>query len=65
MRLEVERGVMDSVRKGLRSGAIKKDTYGRLVCAECDVQLTKRADPEDTGSIRTCQECGRRWHRLD
>lgn len=56
---------MDSVRKGLRSGAIKKDTYGRLVCAECDVQLTKRADPEDTGSIRTCQECGRRWHRLD
>ena len=65
MGMEVKVSAMDSVRKALRAGAIKKDTYGRLMCAECDVQLGKRTDPEGTGSIRSCPECGREWHRLD
>lgn len=56
--------MMESVRKGLRAGEIEKDTYGRLVCAACEVQLAKADDPDDVGSIRTCPECGVRWRRL-
>ena len=55
---------MISVRKGLRAGEISKDTYDRLVCAECGVDLGKRADPEDQGVIRYCPRCAREWRRV-
>ena len=55
---------MQSVRKGLRGGEITKDTYGRLACAECEVSLKKRDDPEEIGTLRFCPECGREWQRV-
>lgn len=56
--------MMETVRKGLRAGDLEKDTYDRLVCVTCKVQLSKSDDPENVGSIRTCPECGVRWRRL-
>ncbi len=58
------RQVMQSVQKGLRAGEIAKDTYDRLECAECGVQLTTKNDPEEVGSVRACPECGREWQQL-
>lgn len=55
---------MDSVRKGLRSGAIEKDTYERLTCAECEEELGTRNDPDEIGSVRFCPECGREWQKV-
>lgn len=52
---------MESVRKGLRSGAIEKDTYERLACAECGEQLSTEDNPEDLGVVRACPECGTEW----
>lgn len=56
--------IMQSVQKGLRAGEIAKDTYDRLECAECGIQLTTKNDPDDVGSVRTCPECGREWRQL-
>jgi len=55
---------MESTRKGLRSGAIEKDTYERLTCADCDAQLATENDPEEIGRIRFCPECGREWKEV-
>lgn len=55
---------MESVRKGLRSGAIEKDTYERLNCAECDEALETKNDPDKIGRIRVCPECGREWKKV-
>ena len=55
---------MRSVRKGLRAREIEKDTYDRLTCTACGVQLTTREDPEMLGMIRTCPECGREWEQV-
>lgn len=55
---------MDSVTKGLRRGAIVKDTYDRLICAECETTLKRTDDPDELGSVRTCPECGRTWRQL-
>lgn len=55
---------MESVRKGLRAGDIEKDTYERLVCADCDEPLNTRSDPDDVGKVRRCAECGREWQQL-
>ncbi|WP_195837574.1 MULTISPECIES: HVO_0758 family zinc finger protein [unclassified Halorhabdus] len=55
---------MKSVRKGLRSGDLKKDTYERLRCADCDEELKTENDPEEVGSVRACPECGRRWQQV-
>lgn len=55
---------MKSVRKGLRSGAIEKDTYDRLHCAECGSQLGTRNDPNEVYTIRVCPECGKQWKQL-
>ena len=53
-----------SVRKALREGEITKDTYERLTCAACDTRLNTRDDPDDIGTVRACQECGREWREL-
>lgn len=55
---------MKSIRKALRDGEITKDNYGRLKCSQCDLATTRRADPDGVGSIRTCPDCGRKWHQL-
>lgn len=55
---------MESVRKGLRSKAITKDTYERLECAECKERLKTRNDPEEVGSVRFCPDCGREWKQV-
>jgi DNA-directed RNA polymerase subunit RPC12/RpoP len=55
---------MDSIRKGLREGAIEKDMYERLICAECGEQLVTKNDPDDIGSVRACPECGGEWRQL-
>lgn len=56
---------MDTVRKGLREGQIAKDTYERLSCATCGVDLKTINEPDEIGSIRTCPECGTRWRQLN
>jgi predicted RNA-binding Zn-ribbon protein involved in translation (DUF1610 family) len=55
---------MKSVRKGIRSGDIEKDTYERLNCADCGEQLTTVNDPDELGTVRACPECGREWHEV-
>jgi len=55
---------MDSIRKGLRSGDLEKDTYERLVCASCGEELSTRNDPEVVGKLRICPECGGEWQQI-
>lgn len=55
---------MDSIRKGLRAGAITKDTYERLTCADCGVELATTNNPDEIGTIRHCPECGREWRKV-
>lgn len=55
---------MKSTQKGLRDGDILKDTYDRLECSQCDIQLTRRDDSDGVGAIRECPECGRKWRQL-
>jgi len=55
---------MESVRKGLRSGAIEKDTYERLNCTECGEQLDTKNDPDEIGTVRVCPDCGREWKKV-
>lgn len=55
---------MESIRKGLRSGDIEKDTYERLTCSDCGEQLTTENDPDDLGKVRVCPECGRQWKEV-
>lgn len=55
---------MKSTRKGLRNDELKKDNYGRIVCAVCDERLKKANDPEKVFSVRTCPSCGTEWKEL-
>jgi len=55
---------MKSVRKGLRSGEIEKDTYERLHCNRCEKALKSKNEPEEIGTVRVCPECGREWKEL-
>lgn len=55
---------MESVRKGIRSGDIEKDTYERLICADCDEVLKSENDPDEIGTVRVCPECGREWKEV-
>jgi peptide subunit release factor 1 (eRF1) len=55
---------MESTRKGLRSGDLDKDTYGRLNCTECDVHLDTKNDPDEVGRVRVCPECGQEWKEV-
>lgn len=56
---------MDSIRKGLRSGSLEKDTYERLNCVECDEELETKNDPDKIGSVRKCPDCGESWQQID
>ncbi|SDF17540.1 HVO_0758 family zinc finger protein [Halorientalis regularis] len=55
---------MESVRKGLRSGDIEKDTYERLTCAACGEQLGTENDPDELNTIRFCPSCDREWKKV-
>ena len=55
---------MKSVRKALRDGDLDKDTYGRLLCGECETNLKTKNDPEQIGSVRACPECGTEYKEL-
>lgn len=55
---------MESTRKGLRSDDLEKDTYGRLLCTECDEELETQNDPDAIGRVRVCSECGREWEEV-
>lgn len=55
---------MDSVRKGLRSGDIEKDTYERLTCSACGEDLGTKNDPEELGIVRHCPSCGEEWRKI-
>lgn len=55
---------MKSVRKGLRKGDLEKDTYGRLSCTTCGVDLKSRNDPGEVGTVKRCPECGNEWRDL-
>lgn len=55
---------MESVRKGLRSGDLEKDTYERLTCSECGEELDTTNDPDAVGRVRMCPECGQKWKEV-
>ncbi|ERH12196.1 MAG: hypothetical protein J07HB67_01210 [halophilic archaeon J07HB67] len=55
---------MESVRKGLRRGALAKDNYERLQCAECDESLKTDNDPDEVYTRRVCPECGAEWKEI-
>jgi predicted RNA-binding Zn-ribbon protein involved in translation (DUF1610 family) len=55
---------MDTVRQGLRASQITKDTYERLMCAECGERLKTRNDPDQIGVVRHCPDCGREWKQI-
>jgi rRNA maturation protein Nop10 len=55
---------MDSVRQGLRSDDIEKDTYERLSCGVCGERLKSKNDPEEVYTVRFCPECGSEWKQL-
>ena len=55
---------MQSVRKGLRSGDLVKDTYERLRCTACEEELKTENDPDEVGSVRVCPECGGKWKQV-
>lgn len=55
---------MKSTRKGLRAGEITKDTYERLVCAECEQTLATENPVDEVYTIRRCPDCGSEWKEL-
>jgi len=58
------RAAMETTRKGLREGQIEKDTYERLVCAECGESLQTDNDPDQVFNVKRCPECGTEWKEL-
>jgi len=55
---------MESVRKGLRSGDLERDTYDRLVCSSCEIRLKRRDVPDAVYTVRTCPDCGAEYKQL-
>lgn len=55
---------MKSVRKALRDGDIEKDTYGRLLCGDCEKNLQTKNEPSEIGVLRVCPECGEEYKEL-
>ncbi len=55
---------MKSTRKGLRAGDLEKDTYGRLRCSSCEMDLDTENDPDVVGKVRACPECGAQWKEV-
>jgi hypothetical protein len=54
---------MSSVRKALRAGTVRKDTYERLLCTDCGVPLNT-ASRGGVGWTRACPDCGREWRQV-
>jgi len=55
---------MESTRKGLRAGDLEKDTYGRLLCVECNETLDTKNDPDEIGRVRVCPDCDVEWKEI-
>ncbi|MFP8891294.1 HVO_0758 family zinc finger protein [Natrialbaceae archaeon A-CW2] len=55
---------MKSVRKALREGELTKDTYERVVCAECEKPLKTENDPDTISTIRRCPDCDAEWEEI-
>lgn len=55
---------MTSVRKGLRSGDLEKDTYERLTCTTCGEVLDTQNNPDVVGTKRVCPSCGSEWKQV-
>lgn len=55
---------MESVRKGLRSTTLTKDTYERLQCVECGENLMTENMPDEPFTVRTCPSCGEMWKEV-
>lgn len=55
---------MDTVREGIRDGAIDRGSYGRLACTACDRKLGLANEQETIGTIMECPECGTQWREL-
>lgn len=55
---------METVRRGLRAGDLKKDTYERLFCTACDIAVDTENPDDEVFSIRVCPECGQQWKQL-
>lgn len=55
---------MKSTQKGLRAGELEKDTYGRLLCADCEQDLDTENDPDVIGRVRVCPNCGGQWKEV-
>ncbi|AFZ71830.1 HVO_0758 family zinc finger protein [Natronobacterium gregoryi] len=55
---------MKSVRQALRNDELDKDTYDRLVCAECDKPLQTENDPDSIKTVRICPDCKQEWKEI-
>lgn len=55
---------METVRKGLRTDELEKDTYQRLLCTACEIAVDIENPDDEVFSIRTCPECGQQWKQL-
>jgi len=55
---------METVRNGLRSEDLEKDTYDRLVCLSCEAELERAEDTDAIGTVRACPDCGTAWKEL-
>jgi predicted RNA-binding Zn-ribbon protein involved in translation (DUF1610 family) len=55
---------MESVRKGLRSTTLTKDTYERLQCVACGENLATENPPDEPYTVRTCPSCGEMWKEV-
>jgi hypothetical protein len=53
-----------SISKGSRNGDIEKDSYKRLLCADCGTRLARRTVPDEPWTLRRCPECDRQWRDL-
>lgn len=54
---------MDTVHNGLREGDLEKDTYDRLVCAHCEVELERDKGHRLGKKVYRCPKCETRWER--
>ncbi|WP_197075861.1 HVO_0758 family zinc finger protein [Halostagnicola sp. A56] len=55
---------MQSIRKALRTGDLNKDTYERVVCADCEKPLKTENDPDLIETIRICPDCDTKWKEI-
>lgn len=52
---------MDTIQKGLRSGALERGRFDRLACTDCEAELVLDDAPDEIGTVRACPECGAEW----